>query len=249
MPQAGLLLSAVPLMPVSDREAFELLKNNAVSGIAWREDPGREALTKFLSERVVEGYRAFLEAGSPAESLERFERFRILCALREGPYGVTGLNSAVESILQREGLISPKGAFYRGRPVMVTVNDYSMRLFNGDTGILFPDPENGGAPRAFFPSPDGSIRSIAPERLPQHDTAFAITIHKSQGSEFDRVLILLPPADCDILTRELLYTGITRAKQSVELLAESAVFSSAVRRKTERNSGLRDALLHLSVVS
>jgi len=247
---SGIVALSRAVNAARDREALELLKSSAANGIAWIEDPGREGLTKFLSERVIEGYRSSLEAGSPAESLERFERFRILCALREGPYGVSGINAAVESILCGSGLISRNnGTLYRGRPVMVTVNDYSMRLFNGDTGVLFPDPENGGAIRAFFPSPDATIRSIAYERLPQHDTAFAITIHKSQGSEFDRVLMLLPPADCEILTRELLYTGITRAKQGVEILACSPVFCSAVRRKRERNSGLRDALHRLSVVS
>ena len=117
-----------------------------------------------------------------------------------------------------------------------------MRLFNGDTGILFPDPDNGGLLRVFFPNPEGGVRSIPPERLPAHETAYAMTIHKSQGSEFDRVLMLLPQVDSDLLTRELIYTGMTRAKKNVELWANKEVFFSAVRRKTERNSGLKDAL-------
>ena len=219
-----------------ENEVLMLLKSNA-NGIGWQKLPAREELQSSLAEKVVEGYQIYLDAASAREALERFDRFRILCAIREGTYGVSGLNHTVETILARKGLIRPSSPFYRGRPILITVNNYAMRLFNGDTGILFPDPENGGALRAFFPAPDGGVRSIAPERLPLHETAFAITIHKSQGSEFDRVLMLLPPVDSEILTRELLYTGITRAKKSVEIWANEEIVSAAVRKKTIRNSG------------
>ncbi|NTU97834.1 MAG: exodeoxyribonuclease V subunit alpha [Chlorobiaceae bacterium] len=223
-------------------DALNLLKSNVLSGFSWQKTPARKELVGFLSGRVIEGYREYLDAGSPAESLELFERFRILCALREGTFGVSGINRMVESILAREGLIAPVGDNYRGRPVLVTVNDYSMRLFNGDTGILFPDPGNSGAIRAFFPSSDGAARSIPPERLPQHETAFAMTVHKSQGSEFDRVLFILSPFEHEILTRELLYTGLTRARRSVELVADENVFAAAVGKRVERRTGLREKL-------
>ncbi len=219
-----------------ESEALELLKSCA-GGISWQRSPAREELQSSLAKKVVEGYRGYLEGTSPLDALEQFDRFRLLCALREGPYGVGGLNHTVESILDREGLIGPKGSFYRGRPLMITVNNHPMQLFNGDTGILFPDSENGGELRAFFPAPDGGARSIAPERLPQHETAYAITIHKSQGSEFGRVLMILPPVDGELMTRELLYTGITRAKESVEIWANEEVFCAAVRKKTKRSSG------------
>jgi exodeoxyribonuclease V alpha subunit len=225
-----------------DVEALALLKSNAAGTILWQPSPARDELRNALTTRVVEGYQGYLEAATPKEALERFDRFRILSALRDGPYGVSGLNTMTENILVRKGLIVPATLFYRGRPVLVTVNDYSMRLFNGDIGILFPDPDSGGALRAFFPTPDGGLRSIPPERIPSHETAYAMTIHKSQGSEFDRVLMLLPPAGNELLTRELIYTAMTRAKKSVEIWAEEAVFCSAVRKKTERNSGLRDWL-------
>lgn len=221
-----------------EREAVNLLKRKRSSGVTWQELPAPEELQHALANKAVEGFHSYLDAASPAEALERFDRFRILCALRDGPYGVSGLNRTIENILARKALISPASTFYRGRPLMITVNNYAMRLFNGDTGILFPDPENGGSLRAFFFAPDGEIRSIAPERLPQHETAFAITIHKSQGSEFDRLLMLLPPIDSEILTRELIYTGITRAKESVEIWANEEVFCAAVRKQTKRSSGL-----------
>ncbi|MEI6757697.1 MAG: exodeoxyribonuclease V subunit alpha [Chlorobium sp.] len=232
-----------------EMDALEMLKSKKSNGIAWQDLPGREELRNTLAKKVIDGYRSFLETASASEALEHFERFRILSALREGPYGVSGLNTAVESILAEAALITPTSRWYRGRPLLVTENDYALQLFNGDTGILFPNPDNGGMISAFFPAPDGGIRTIPPERLPQHETAFAMTVHKSQGSEFDRVLLILPPVDGDILTRELLYTAITRAKQSVEIWAESGVFSAAVRKKCERYSGLRDALLSVRAVS
>jgi len=127
--------------------------------------------------------------------------------------------------------------------VLVTENDYNHKLFNGDTGIMLPDPETGNL-RAFFAAPDGTVRAIPPEFLPKHETAFAMTVHKSQGSEFDRVLMVLPPEDSVLLTRELIYTGITRAKQSVTIWSDAAVFSAAVKRRTERRSGLRERLVN-----
>ena len=224
-------------------EALALMKSTTLNGIAWQELPEREELRRVLAKTVLEGYRSYLAAESAMEALERFDRFRILCALRDGPYGVNGLNSSIESILEREGLIRQESRGYRGRPLLVTVNDYSMQLFNGDTGILFPDAERGGALMAFFPAPGGGVRSIVPERLPLHETAFAMTVHKSQGSEFNRVVMVLPPVDSEVLTRELIYTGITRAKESVEIWANEGVFCRAVRKKTERHSGLREALV------
>jgi exodeoxyribonuclease V alpha subunit len=225
-----------------EMEALELLKGNEAGTIRWQSSPSREELQTALASTVTEGYQSYLEAACPDEALERFDRFRILCALRESLYGVSGLNNIIEKILARQGLIAPSSLFYPGRPILVTVNDYALRLFNGDTAILFPDPDNGGLLKAFFPTPDGEVRSIPPERLPAHETAYAMTIHKSQGSEFDRVLMLLPPVDSELLTRELIYTGMTRAKKTFEIWANKEVFCSAVKRKTERNSGLKDAL-------
>ena len=226
----------------SEMDALKLLKTKALESLFWQETPSPETLRTALASTVTKGYQSYLEASSPEKALERFDRFRVLCALRDGPYGVSGLNNIIEKILAREGLINPSSLFYPGRPILVTVNDYAMRLFNGDTGILFPDPDNRALLRAFFTNPEGGVRSIPTERLPAHETAYAMTIHKSQGSEFDSVLLLLPPVESDLLTRELIYTGITRAKKTIELWANKEVFCFAVKRKTVRNSGLRDVL-------
>jgi len=223
-------------------ESVELLKAGSRDGIAWRDVPRPDGLKKALAGAVVEGYGRYLDAGSPAGALERFDAFRLLCALRQGPYGVAGINALAEQILAEKGLIDLHNRWYRGRPVMITANDYNLKLFNGDVGIVFPDPEAGDNPRVYFPAPDGGIRKFSPVRLPPHETVYAMTIHKSQGSEFDRVILLLPAHDTELLTRELIYTGITRARSGVEIWGDLEVFVAAVSRRIDRQSGLKGAL-------
>lgn len=125
---------------------------------------------------------------------------------------------------------------------MIRVNDYALRLFNGDIGITLPDPERPGALAVFFPAENGGVRKISPLRLPDHETVFAMTVHKSQGSEFERVLIVMPPVDSPVLTRELLYTALTRARKSVELWCGETILRAAVSRRIDRRSGLHRAL-------
>ncbi|HOP41731.1 MAG TPA: exodeoxyribonuclease V subunit alpha, partial [Geobacteraceae bacterium] len=227
-----------------DRDAVNAALADAEEGTVVRRDPpGSEHLQAALQHAVLEEYREYLAHGeSPAGVLTAFDRFRVLCAVRRGRYGVIALNRAIETLLAAHRLIVPDSTWYHGRPVMVTANDYTMRLFNGDVGIALPDPEHGGALAVFFPSEDGGVRRISPLRLPSHETAFAMTIHKSQGSEFDRVLLVIPPVDSQVLTRELLYTGITRARHSVELWCGKDLLAAAVERRIERRSGLRRSL-------
>jgi exodeoxyribonuclease V alpha subunit len=125
---------------------------------------------------------------------------------------------------------------------MVTQNDYNLGLFNGDVGLIMPDSEKQQSLRAFFRDEYGSLRHIAPSLLPGHETVFAMTVHKSQGSEFNRVLLILPDRDSPLLTRELLYTAITRAREKVEIWGRKAIFASAVKRQIKRTSGLAEAL-------
>jgi exodeoxyribonuclease V alpha subunit len=222
--------------------AIALLKEESNVNSSWHNVPAYDSLKKALAERISTGYGPYLAAKTPAEALERFDTFRILCALRQGTYGVAGINALVEEILAEKGLIEQHNRWYPGRPVMVTVNDYHLKLFNGDIGIVLPDPEIGGNPRVWFPAPEGGLRNVSPVRLPAHETVFAMTVHKSQGSEFDRVLMLLPDRDSEALSRELIYTGITRAKNEVEIWGDQAVFVEAVSRKIDRKSGLNEAL-------
>lgn len=222
--------------------ALSLLQGGEHPGIEWRETPAADSLHQTLQQRVVDGYRHYLEENDPAAVLAAFDRFRILSAVRDGRYGVNGLNQAIERILASARLAECGRRWYRGRPVMITVNDYSVRLFNGDVGITLPDGEAAGGLSVFFPAPDGGIRKLSPLRLPPHETAFAMTVHKSQGSEFDAVLLVIPPVESPVVTRELLYTGITRARSEVELWCGEEIFRRAVLRRIERRSGLRDAL-------
>jgi len=203
--------------------------------------PRRAEFKTALRNRVTAGFSAFLKAAHPLQALAALAQFRILCALRTGPFGVAGLNQLTEEILAEEGLIKPQGPWYSRRPIMITRNDYNLKLFNGDIGLILPDGESG-EPRAFFAGPDNAARKFLPLRLPEHETAYALTVHKSQGSEFDRVLMVLPDRDSPVLSRELLYTGITRARMGVELWYEEDVLCAAIARRVRRTSGLRDAL-------
>ncbi len=203
--------------------------------------PRRAELKEALRERVTAGFSAFLKATDPLQALAALGQFRLLCALREGPYGVSGLNRMTEEILEEAGLITLPGLWYSRRPIMITRNDYNLKLFNGDIGIILPEAESG-EPRAFFPGPDHTLRQFLPLRLPEHETAYALTVHKSQGSEFDRILLVLPDRESPVLSRELLYTGITRARKRVELWFEEGDFRAALARRVTRTSGLRDAL-------
>ena len=194
-----------------------------------------------MRPRILEGYRDYLKERDPAKALEAFNRFRILAALRQGPFGVEGLNQMAETLLREAGLIGPQ-RLYAGMPILITQNDHALHLRNGDIGILLPDP---GAPAtlwAWFPSKDAP-RRLPLVRLPEWEKAYSMTVHKSQGSEFDEVLLILPDYDVPLLTRELVYTGVTRAKHRVELWANETLLKLATRRRTERNTGLRDALI------
>ncbi|MDE1221017.1 exodeoxyribonuclease V subunit alpha [Vibrio aestuarianus] len=172
--------------------------------------------------------------------LDCFNQCRLLCAIREGDFGVTGLNQRIERALAARKLIKAQDElWYHGRPVMVTRNDHGLGLYNGDIGICMRDSSDEQQRlKVYFELPDGSVKAILPSRVPEHETAYAMTIHKSQGSEFDLTLMILPPDFSPILTRELIYTGITRAKKQLMLFADMATMKRGIKVKTERASGL-----------
>jgi exodeoxyribonuclease V alpha subunit len=174
-----------------------------------------------------------------------FERVRLLCALREGEWGVTGLNARIESHLRSRGAIARHGEWYAGRPVMVTRNDAALGVYNGDVGVALPGIDGGTGLRVWLLDGEGQPpRSVMASRLAAIETAFAMTVHKSQGSEFEHVALVLPPHLTPVLTRELVYTGITRAKTAFTLVApDPSVWSQALQRRTRRVSGLPGLLL------
>ncbi len=194
-----------------------------------------------LKSVVQEFFLPLVQAKSVEEAHDRLDAFRILCALRETAFGVASVNALVEEVLARMGKIPWGSRHYQGRPVLVTQNDYDVQLFNGDVGILWPDAADGRL-KAWFRRVDGGFRKVRVLRLPPHETAYAMTVHKAQGSEFRRVLLILPDQDAKVLTRELVYTAVTRARESVEIWARADILETAVQRRTERRSGLSTRL-------
>jgi exodeoxyribonuclease V alpha subunit len=223
--------------------ALSIIEDGGRKDIAWKDFKHLHDWARVLKERVVQGFGAFLKAADPFDAFARSGDFRILCGLREGPYGVEAVNNMVERMLRDELLIKAHGQWYPGRPVLITRNDYHLRLFNGDMGIALPDPGAGDELRVFFQDSEGRLRRFHPLRLPEHEAMYAVTVHKSQGSEFDEILLILPDRDSPVLTRELVYTAITRARERVEIWGNADVFRDAVARRTVRASGLKDALL------
>lgn len=195
-----------------------------------------------LAAKLFQGYGALVAALAQqrpiGEVLKAFDDYRVLCAVREGAYGVYALNQRLSLLLQRalQQDEDPLALWFHGRPVMVTQNDYALGVFNGDIGITFEEDDGF---YVYFPARDGEPMRVAAARLAHSETALALTIHKSQGSEFKTVAVVLPKDDTPILSRELLYTGITRAKQVVQVWGLESLVELAVARKTQRASGLQ----------
>ena len=225
----------------------QLLSGNGSTDLCMVPLSDSRALASAVAKEVADNLSGYFATEDPEEAFVQMNRFRILTALRQGPWGAEGLNQMVEGVLRHRGWIAkgfgPGSTWYRGRPVMVTRNDYHQGLFNGDIGIVF-GPPNGGYDdmRVVFPAAYGGFRKLAPHQLPAHQTVYAMTIHKSQGSEFDRVMVVLPDQDTPLLTRELIYTAVTRARRSVVIHAEPELLRAAVSRRIQRSSGLREAL-------
>lgn len=203
------------------------------------------------------GYRHYLEVldslrplpDAPPEAyehwgravLEAFGQFQLLCALRRGPWGVEGLNQRIAEALCQAKLIGQSWGWYEGRPVLVTRNDYGLGLMNGDIGVALRLAD--GSLRVVFRQPDGSVKQVLPSRLSDIETVYAMTVHKSQGSEFTHAGLVLPDRPNPVLTRELVYTGITRARHWFSLLTpDPALLAQAVGRQVRRSGGLADLL-------
>ena len=219
--------------------ALALLQSGAHSDLIWRPLPTGNGFATAFADAMRDAYGAYARAACPETALDELERFRVLSPHRQGTYGVETLNRLAASAL---GLgHSERQPCCSLLPVMVTGNNYELGLFNGDTAVLMNAPPDGRL-TAFFPTPEGSLRSLSPLRLPAYETAFALTVHKSQGSEFERILLILPEQVSEALSRELLYTAVTRARGRVEIWGTEEVFSCAVERRIVRNSGLRERL-------
>lgn len=225
---------------------LELLNTAMAADVGYTSLRGEVEYQHMLDD-CVEGYQSYLQRmhnhDAAAYILNAFNRFRLLCALREGPFGVAGLNNRIEQALKRAGLLtlSNISCSYNGRPVMIVRNAPSLGLYNGDIGIMLWDNSEQRL-RVYFSLPDGGVKIVSPSQLPEHETAFAITVHKSQGSEFHHAALVLPNQTLPVLTRELLYTAVTRACVRLSLYATEEVLWHAISTKTHRRSGLIDRL-------
>ncbi|MCR5219697.1 MAG: exodeoxyribonuclease V subunit alpha [bacterium] len=190
-------------------------------------------LASLVVERELDYYKGLFASADPEEFLHRFRDFAVLCSHRQGTLGAESFNTALERELQNRTLIGRRGGRYHARPIMVVENNYQLDLFNGDIGVIFHN-------EACFLNAEGRLVKFSPFCLPACETVFAMTVHKSQGSEFNRVLLVLADSASGLLTRELVYTGLTRAREAVTICAAEETLKMAVRRQVTRISGLRD---------
>jgi len=223
-------------------ETVAILAGPETSSVSLLEPGSPDLLARTVARRW--GSTAHFSAPDVASAFDVFLEFRILCVHRRGAAGVVRINRAIEDHLVAEGLYPGGSQWYRGRPVMVTRNDHTLRLYNGDVGLAWPDAS--GVLVVHFPDGQGGFRTFRPTRLPEHETVYAMTVHKSQGSEFALVLLVLPDKVSPILTREMIYTGITRAKDEVIVLGTEEVLMEAVRARVFRRSGLVDGIAGVS---
>ncbi|MGB9157682.1 MAG: exodeoxyribonuclease V subunit alpha [Chthoniobacterales bacterium] len=219
--------------------AIAVLKS--AGSIRWRPTPSLKNFERELRERVFPRFEKLLKLSDPAVALKQLAEFAVLCALRRGPFGAETVNALLEGMLRETGLIEVAGRYHAGEPIIIVRNDYNVGLFNGDLGIVLPDAITGEL-RVFFRGEEDEVLNFAPGRLPAHEPAFALTVHKSQGSEFRDALVILPERHAPVLTRELLYTGITRVRETVEVWASEEILRQTIERKIARSSGLRDRL-------
>ncbi|KAF1013202.1 MAG: RecBCD enzyme subunit RecD [Stenotrophomonas maltophilia] len=209
---------------------LQLLRSGGLAGVEFHEGAGDPLQGR--RDAMLAQWRALAEAPDPAQALQQAGRLRVLTALREGPQGARGLNSRIEQLLA-----GSNPGYFQGRLLLVTENSYRHRLFNGDIGICLRD--GSGAMVAWFPGDDAAQpRAFHPAALPAHESAFAMTVHKAQGSEFDEVWLQLPRQDSRVLSRELVYTGLTRARQRLHVAGTDEALVAALKRHASRLGGL-----------
>jgi exodeoxyribonuclease V alpha subunit len=220
-------------------DVLDVLARGAPSVLLVDADAGTDGALADLRADVVESGVELTDAaraGDAERAMAGLERHRLLCAHREGPYGVARWSRQVETWLgEKIAGYARDGVWYVGRPLLVTSNDYQLGLFNGDTGVVV---DAGGHPRAAFRR-DGEMVCLPTSRLSEVQTVHAMSVHKSQGSQFDKVTLVLPPPDSPLLTRELVYTAVTRARRQVRIIGTTESLAAAVRRPIVRASGLR----------
>ncbi|HET7126132.1 MAG TPA: exodeoxyribonuclease V subunit alpha [Lysobacter sp.] len=213
-------------------ETLRLLRSGELSNVHFHEGVDDPLQAR---PQLLEHWRALAALEDPDQALRQANRLRLLTALREGPTGARGLNARIEAQLSGRRIGTPP-AWFPGRLLLVVENSYRHELFNGDVGICMADA--AGTPLVWFPGGPDGVRAFHPAALPAHEGAFAMTVHKAQGSEFDEVWLQLPRADSRVLSRELLYTGLTRARNALHISGSADAIEAALARHAGRVSGL-----------
>ena len=228
----------------NNQQAWEILNSEDYPEITLVTSPLLPSLVPSLLPHIMSACKEYFDAvkanNTPDVVFQAFKQFQVLCSNRRGKLGVEGINYAIERNLQQQSTsLQLWDSWYAGKPVIITRNDPGTQLFNGDIGICL---EEEGDFYVFFQLANGDIKKLLPSRLPQHETAYALTIHKSQGSEFEHVLVVLPEKTNPVLGKELVYTAVTRAKKKVEVASNQQVFNYALNQQVERHSGLREKI-------
>ena len=243
--------------------ASVLLDSEGYNDVSLKKHGERGLLIPDAEKAIVEGYRPYLKllAAGPGDGeqeqdfhlrvLEALDRFRVLCVHRKGRLGVAGLNKTIEELLLKDEEIKgfkPRSGNYHGQPIIVHRNDYTVGRFNGDVGVVVKRKQGVTDERqrrrrwVAFPGPGKTVQYLSPSRLPEHQTVFAMTIHKSQGSQFNHAMVVLPTRQSPILTRELIYTGVTRAARKMTMIGDRDLLVEALQKRVTRASGLGQVL-------
>lgn len=254
---SGIAALARAIQRADLKAVLDVLADERYPDVTLQPELPEKELGAQLSAAVLNGYRPYLEAAlaSPGQALRKFDVFRVLCAHRRGPLGVEYVNRQIAQLLFEHDLLARADGACAGWPLLVTQNDYRNRLWNGDLGLVAPDfvvhdtdvraaleATSRGPLCAWFLTPEGEARRLGLGRLPPHEPAFALSVHKSQGSEIDDVAVVFPSQVSPVVTRELLYTAVTRARRSVTIFASAALLEAAVKRSIARSSGLLSQL-------
>ncbi len=220
-------------------QAIQILRADSHPEVELQKPLPGHHLGATLQVQIMKGYHSLREATAPKQALHSLGEFRVLCAHQNGHASVKTVNREVRNHLETLGRVPPSSEYYHGQPIMIRVNDYDQRLYNGDVGVVLNTAEGL---RVFFEVPGAPPRALTPARLPSHSPVYAMSIHKSQGSEFSDIAVVMPPEASPVLTRELLYTAITRAKKSLCIYADADLLKVCITTQAHRSSGLRDLL-------
>lgn len=243
--KSGIGMLAKSINQGDAKGSISLLKSSSYTDLIYKSEPNISELISALMPNLIAYFDA-IEQQNVSEAFDLLSRQQVLCAQRAGIRGIDEINQAIEQALAARGLIDTDREFYPGRVMIMTQNDHRLQVYNGDIGIAMNDPDSPNLAKVWMLTGDNNVRGILPNRLPAHENVYAMTIHKSQGSEYDQVHLCLPPqhigSNTPSVSRELLYTGLTRAKQQFTLYANDQTIEYAVSHQCQRNSGLAHRL-------